>query len=257
MKNKKIISLTIIIVAVVLIGVLGLSRFFENTWQNENTADNSLDVDITDNTESVFNYPYVDIDTAIEDGCLTAINIKESIDKQKDIPNEDMITYQDAVNKAGEDIKYLTGFTGHTITPVFAQYISDDVLDEFYLIRSYKKPDVIGSDKVISFEAWIDAYTGEYLHIVIGYDFSKAIAGNLKSIPTQTEHIEKAQKYIEEVFSVLNVDYDIETTGAMVREYKNYKQYSSMISNWIVRCYEIDDTGVFYPSYIENITEVS
>ena len=36
MKNKKIIPLTIAIVAVALIATLGLSKVFETGWQNEN-----------------------------------------------------------------------------------------------------------------------------------------------------------------------------------------------------------------------------
>ena len=42
MKNKKIIPLTIAIVAVVLMGMLGLSKLFETSWQNEDQISNSL-----------------------------------------------------------------------------------------------------------------------------------------------------------------------------------------------------------------------
>lgn len=37
MKNKKIISLTVLIVAIALMGILGLSKVFEAAWQKENT----------------------------------------------------------------------------------------------------------------------------------------------------------------------------------------------------------------------------
>ena len=59
MKNKKIISLTIFAVVLVAVGILGLSKVFENGWQNENTIDNSLDAEIMDAGESVFNYRFI------------------------------------------------------------------------------------------------------------------------------------------------------------------------------------------------------
>ena len=42
MKNKKIISLTVFFVVLVLVGILGLSKLFETSWQNENQISNSL-----------------------------------------------------------------------------------------------------------------------------------------------------------------------------------------------------------------------
>ena len=48
MKNKKIIPLTIAMVAVVLIGMLGMSKLFENTWQQPEQADNSLKTELPD-----------------------------------------------------------------------------------------------------------------------------------------------------------------------------------------------------------------
>ena len=48
MKNKKIIPLTIAMVAVVLIGILGMSKLFENTWQQPEQADNSLKTELPD-----------------------------------------------------------------------------------------------------------------------------------------------------------------------------------------------------------------
>lgn len=48
MKNKKIIPLTIAMVAVVLICILGMSKLFENTWQQPEQADNSLKTELPD-----------------------------------------------------------------------------------------------------------------------------------------------------------------------------------------------------------------
>ena len=66
MKNKKIIPLTITIVAVALMVMLGLSKFFETSWQNENTVDNVLSVNTNKSDElSNFDYPYLDYEGLI------------------------------------------------------------------------------------------------------------------------------------------------------------------------------------------------
>ena len=103
MKNKKIIPMTIAMVAVVLIGMLGLSKAFENTWQNENTVDNSLSAEVVDDVETIFDYPFV-----IDNG--------ETIDwdnKYMTTPPEGAITWQQAANVAGETLKYMFGYTDH------------------------------------------------------------------------------------------------------------------------------------------------
>lgn len=103
MKNKKIISLTVFFVVLVLVGILGLSKLFETSWQNENTVDNSLDAEIVDSVENIFNYPFV-----IDNG--------ETIDwdnKYMTTPPEDAISWQEAANIAGETLKYMYGYTDH------------------------------------------------------------------------------------------------------------------------------------------------
>ena len=64
MRNKKIIAITVCLVAAVLVGMLGLSKFFETTWQNENTVDNSLSAEVVDDIETAFNYPYINKEIA-------------------------------------------------------------------------------------------------------------------------------------------------------------------------------------------------
>lgn len=78
MKNKKLIAITVCLVAAVLIGMFGLSKFFETTWQRENTVDNSLSAEITEDNETVFNYPYL------------AVNEVNSLD---DVPDETQKMY--------------------------------------------------------------------------------------------------------------------------------------------------------------------
>lgn len=96
MKNKKIISLTVFAVVLVLAGILGLSKLFENGWQNENTIDNSLDAEIIENSEIKIDYPYT---------------VSEKSLNAEEYP--DIISYQEAANIAGEAILYLSGVTEH------------------------------------------------------------------------------------------------------------------------------------------------
>ena len=121
MKNKKIISLTILAVVLVAVGILGLSKLFETSWQNENTVDNSLDAEIIDDGASTFNYPYV--------------NYTQLSDEEKQIycysfleeyilPENEKLTYQEVVNKTGEAIKYLTGYTEHQKKPMVIELSS-------------------------------------------------------------------------------------------------------------------------------------
>ena len=128
MKNKKIVPMTIAMVAVVLIGMLGLTKVFENGWQQENVVDNSLNAEIADDTETVFDYPYFNIEehSKITDRELLAryqneiANYEEAIRKaDKNVvmlrfdtePSSDMISYQDVANICGEAIKYMYGIT--------------------------------------------------------------------------------------------------------------------------------------------------
>lgn len=96
MKSNKIISTTIAMVAAILIGLLGLSKIFEISWQRENTVDNSLDAEIVENSEMKIDYPYIISENSI--------NVEE-------YPN--IISYQEAANIAGEAILYLSGVTEH------------------------------------------------------------------------------------------------------------------------------------------------
>ena len=48
MKNKKLIVITVCLVAAVLAGMLGMSRFFETSWQQPEQTDNNLSAEITD-----------------------------------------------------------------------------------------------------------------------------------------------------------------------------------------------------------------
>ena len=103
MKNKKLIPITVCLVVAVLVGMLGLSKFFETTWQNENTVDNSLSAEVVDDVETIFDYPFV-----IDNG--------ETIDwdnKYMTTPPEGAITWQQAANVAGETLKYMFGYTDH------------------------------------------------------------------------------------------------------------------------------------------------
>lgn len=139
MKNKKIIALTIAIVAVVLVGVLGLSRFFETSWQNENTVDNSLSADIVDNSESVFNYPFTTYEE-IKNGGQTDWFTENRYVNNLNLPiPDDALPYQTIANIAGDAITYSTGLTNHQ---KITAYISGSVA---HIGHTYGKTDAVAT----------------------------------------------------------------------------------------------------------------
>ena len=145
MKNKKIIFLTIFAVALVLVGILGLSKLFENGWQNENTVDNSLNVEIVDTDiytnlgESEFDYPFLTEEECVnkkdEDAYLryrdaidplwpsqTDWAIEKRENRKYYYPEEGMLSFQEVANKCGEIAKYIVGYTEHTKLPAVIMY---------------------------------------------------------------------------------------------------------------------------------------
>ena len=124
MKNKKIVVLTVAMVAVVLIGVLGMARFFENSWRQENTIDNSLSVDESNLYQEPINidYPFymLNDNTIFQDKEFQQEypSIVEMYNRTEEKPDylfnnfnvpDGNYTYQDVANKCGEIIKYLYG----------------------------------------------------------------------------------------------------------------------------------------------------
>ncbi len=118
MKNKNVISLTILLIAAVIIGVIGMSKLVESSWQTTSGKDNQLTVNEENlqAEESTFDYPYINYSQLnAEDKELykTFEQISDSI-----LPENKEFTYQQAANKLGEAIKYLTGYTEHQKTPM-------------------------------------------------------------------------------------------------------------------------------------------
>ena len=163
MKNKKIIPITICLVTAVLVGILGLSKFFETSWQQENTVDNSLNAEIIDNTETVFDYPYFNIKEHenLTDKQLLEIYSSEINTYKLEIqegmqsmtmrsydtePSSEMVNYQDVANICGEKLKYLYGITNHSNIPAcisFYQLLNIDfrylyciIIDDNYIFMT-------------------------------------------------------------------------------------------------------------------------
>ena len=106
MKNKKLIVITVCLVVAVLVGMIGLSKFFETTWQNENTVDNSLNAEVVDDVETIFDYPFV-----IDNGETIGWD-----NKHMTTPPEGAFTWQQSANVAGDTLKYMFGYTDHQKT---------------------------------------------------------------------------------------------------------------------------------------------
>ena len=204
MKNKKIVPMTIAMVAVVLIGMLALSKFFENSWQQENTVDNSLDAEIVENDNNIFNYKYTNIalfkqDRSIVEYPVDVIidnyieNFEAYINKSGINDKAAEISYQEAANIAGEAIKYSIGFTDHQNTVAFVERVpfkntkyryteNIDETEELYTetLDTYECIFIVYYEDVptpttpfrevkhIEIYVYIDAQTGKVLEMNIG-----------------------------------------------------------------------------------------
>ena len=222
MKNKNIVSLTVAIVAVVLIGMLGLSRIFETTWQQENTVDNSLNVD-SDKLDEIsnFDYPYIDYeglcnttDETIKERYNQVINafMPQYKDERLTAKTDTTITTQQVANICGEYFKYTLGVTEHSAFPAFVTFLKSEVDYDrstfFYLYFS---------DRGFSLNAWLDSSTGEILEmsssgpILIEYkeglDYSWTIESPSDEICKTLEHDTK------EILAMADIKTDVEITG--------------------------------------------
>lgn len=271
MKNKKLIPITVCLVVAVLVGLLGLSKFFESTWQNEDTVDNSLDVKIIDNSDSIFDYPYISPEEAMAKGSQIMFSDILFYDTQDIVlSKETEISCQEAVNKVGEDIKYLTGFKNHTKQPVAAKMVYRERSgDNEYAIRTAFFSENVGEDHVIAFDVWLGANTGKYHSIILSYDFWQPNSNN--DIGKEDIIIDDSKKneiitFIKEMLSVLNIEYKNDIFNCNIKgvKYKNlnvdnigwYTIKFALIDNentknlFSVNLCEPDEKGIYYPKDI-------
>ena len=124
MKNRKVALLTVLSVVIIAAGILGLSKLFENGWQNEEQISNTLNVDESNLYQEPINidYPYYMLnDRDIYENSefkQQYPQIIEMYERTKEKPNymfdnsiasKTNFTHQDIANKCGEIIKYLYG----------------------------------------------------------------------------------------------------------------------------------------------------
>lgn len=181
MKKGKIAVITACAVVLILGGVIALSRAFENSWQNENTIDNSLNVEIVDSSESVFNYPYINAQILENDKSLLWNNILGITSDVVPVP-ENAISYQEAANIAGEAIQYITGYMNHQKSTAFVDcqlwhrnisdnspldYSVDKVHSENLTVYKYVILEDTDNDKYFEIDiyATVDPFTKEIYSI--------------------------------------------------------------------------------------------
>lgn len=199
MKNKKIISLTVVAVGLVLTGILGLSKVFETTWQNENTVDNSLDAEIVDSNESVFNYRFITPEE-VSAGAETDWFIENRYVNNYNFPVPDgALPYQTIANIAGDAITYSSGLTNHQKRIAYISGAKIDIghiygIDEetatyqgfkytytlnnnaetvyAYKYETYNElvdtPNGKATDTIIT--VWLDMFTGEIYELEVYYN---------------------------------------------------------------------------------------
>jgi len=220
MKNKKLIPITVCLVAAVLVGILGLSKFFETTWQNENTVDNNLSVNDIEQNETVkFDYPYIDYEGLINSTDKKVTERykffiedpaqKIMYDKGWIYPDiETKISYQDVANICGEYFKYSLGITEQSAFPSYIQLY--DELDGWVYSYWY-----LGDE--FTLRAYVDVNTGEFKGIVstgpILFDYKEGLGYQWTVERPDDEICDILQQYTYEIISLANIKKDIPLTN--------------------------------------------
>ncbi len=188
MKNKRTIILTAITIVLFRCMMLMGAKFFVNSIETGNEISNSLTAEIQsqENVENTFDYPYFKVQDIEDNREFTAYNIykeylKSSLgailpkDEQlfysrlarQPVPDENMVTYQQAANTCGEALKYLYGITYHTNEPAMIWYLkSEEWGEQFrYIITDGKAVDDSLKGASSYYGRYItinvDAYTGK------------------------------------------------------------------------------------------------
>ncbi|MBQ3588120.1 MAG: hypothetical protein II977_06090 [Oscillospiraceae bacterium] len=119
MKNRKVICITVLLITAAMIGVAVLSRILETAWQAAGDKENQLTVndEKLQAEEIAFDYPYINYSQLNEAekklyGGWFGMTEDSVLHENKEF------TYQQAANKLGEVVKYLTGYTGHQKKPM-------------------------------------------------------------------------------------------------------------------------------------------
>ncbi|MBQ8604785.1 MAG: hypothetical protein IJ410_08095 [Oscillospiraceae bacterium] len=149
MKKGKIAVITACAVVLILGGIIGLSKVFETSWQNENIVENSLNVNMDNTTiysnleNSEFDYPflteeecvnkkddaaYIRYRDAVDPLWKSQLNwaIEKRANRKYYYPEEGMLSFQEVANKCGEIAKYIVGYTEHTKLPAVIMYYPAD-----------------------------------------------------------------------------------------------------------------------------------
>jgi len=188
MKNKKLIPITVCLVAMVLIGILGFSKVFENSWQQPKQTDNNLSAEIVDNVTTVFDYPYF---------------VKENGDTNW---SDDMISFQQASNIGGEIIKYVYGVTQQSVDNATLE-----IFDRSFMSSLYRVPfgyNYSFTDKNdVEYMIIIDPYTGQRFYMERKDEkFDNLVYKNKKIDFSEKENLKSIAK---QYFELLGVDKDI------------------------------------------------
>ncbi len=221
MKSRKIISLTVLIVAIALMGILGLSKAFETAWQKENTIDNSLSAEIVDDAGTVFDYPFQInddmkkvIDTYINNWFSSIEDFRGGFNGEYiSQPDKNMITYQQATNSAGEILKYLYGFTrpqNNTATITFFDipYLSENnrgsTFYSYYNNWSYN--DNFDNSVTIEANIFVNPYNGEIMQVIVTDSKETDSDTNIESDIDEHE----LYQYALEVLKTIGINYEVE-----------------------------------------------
>ena len=239
MKKSKFIALITVLVVVVALSVNKINLAVKNTGQQS------------------FNYPYlvysIDKDVLPEYKKWFPYYIRLDWEtKQFITPNEDMITYQQAVNLAGEALKNIYGLEEHTHANGVVQlynhvvYNSLPAYEELAITKyntGYKQPHryiyrFLASDNA-HYSVSVDRYSGTIFHIgiqsiayVIGEE-TPATAEEIQLMETMVKEYIQYLGIASEVIDI-NVKHGVNITGL------NYYDIDAFLSDGSVAVVSID-----------------
>ena len=244
MKNRKIISLTVLIVAIALMGILGLSKAFETAWQKENTIDNSLSAEMVErnpysNLERTdLDYPFLTFEEFMgKSDEQVYIRYRDSLDplwksqldwavKKREnqkyyYPEPAMFTFQKIANKCGEIAKFTVGYTEHTKLPAVIAYYPADCLDGLERVgegydftgQPYFYYEFLNESKDKALQFVVNAVTGEIITMCIDGEILIDYIDDLDYYYHQSEPSAEICKLLEEqtnhILDVLNIEDNI------------------------------------------------
>ncbi len=221
MKKRKTALLTVSTISLFLLLIVAGAKIFTGRLGEINEIENNLTAEVIPVDNNAFDYPYIDfknLKTSTENEAKRYIPLFTDSDfiyygKEDFVPDENMLTHQQAANIFGEAVKYLYGYTGHTNNPVIVAY------DKEFNSKKYPNMYCIyytDTERQVTLFSRIDPLTGRitYInnHFPINFDANSQLgAPEHPNLPATDEIYGKITETILQNLELMGFDESIET----------------------------------------------